>query len=487
MKKLLLIKLILFSIIINLGFIAYAQPGSIDNSFNTGNTFNSGLRVKNCAIQNDGKIIVGTTGTNSSFIRLNIDGSIDTTFNSGAQFDCYTLSIQSDGKTIVGGTYSTVLDATILRLNTDGSIDNTFNVGTIDNNPNILSAVVRASAIQSDGKIIIGGFFTFINGIARNGIARLNPDGSIDNTFDPGTGIEGGYNGTSVAESLVLQDDGKIIIGGQFTSYNGITRDGIVRLNTDGSLDTNFDTGIGIGGYNGNHSVSTSHIQSNGKIIIGGPFSSYYGIARNSIARLNTDGSLDTSFDTGIGTTGGISPNVFSISVQNNEKIIITGGFKFFNGISRSGIARLNPDGTLDSTFNPGTGAEYANNSNYGYINTSIIQNDGKIIISGQFTSYNGNNRNFIARINGGDILNNNVFVNSALIIFPNPVKNFLNIQTPNDSPVTSCRIVDVLGKIIIEQNQNNNTINTETLSKGIYILEVYSGNEKFTNKFVKE
>jgi uncharacterized delta-60 repeat protein len=144
------------------------------------------------------------------------------------------------------------------------------------------------TAIQSDGKIVIGGNFTSYNGTASNYIARLNTDGSLDGGFNPGTGANNYILTTRV------QSDGKIIIGGHFTTYNGTARNRIARLNTDGSLDAGFNPGTGADSY-----IGTTAIQSDGKIIIGGGFTSYNGTARNYIARLNTDGSLDAGFNPG--------------------------------------------------------------------------------------------------------------------------------------------------------------------------------------------
>src|SRR5690606_1606001 len=135
------------------------------------------------------------------------------------------------------------------------------------------------------------------NGASRNYIARLNDDGSLDNTFDPGTGANNGVNTTSI------QNDGKVIIGGGFFSYNGMLRKGIARLNTNGSLDTSFNQGTGTNGWG----VSTTSVQSDGKIIIGGDFTTYSGKARNRVARLNMDGSLDTSFNPVTGVNNAVS------------------------------------------------------------------------------------------------------------------------------------------------------------------------------------
>ncbi|MFH0865697.1 MAG: delta-60 repeat domain-containing protein, partial [Bacteroidota bacterium] len=188
-------------------------------------------------------------------------GAIDTTFNStdigfgwgdGANGFVYTSSIQSDGKIIIGGNFNyyngTAMNR-IARLNADGSLDGAFNVGTGAN------GVVETISIQSDGKIIIGGGFSFYNGTARARIARLNADGTLDNTFTIGTGAN------DAVETSSIQSDGKIIIGGRFTTYNGTARNRIARLNADGSLDAAFNPGTGA-----NDDVQTSSIQSDGKI-----------------------------------------------------------------------------------------------------------------------------------------------------------------------------------------------------------------------------
>jgi uncharacterized delta-60 repeat protein len=354
--------------------------GSLDTSFNAGSGANSIVYAS--SIQPDGKIIIGGSfvsynGTSRTRIaRLNADGSLDTSFDpgSGANDAVYTISIQSDGKIIIGGdftSYNGTSRNTIARLNANGSLDTSFDPGSG------ATHTVQTISIQSDGKIIIGGYFTNYNGISRNSIARLNANGSLDTSFDPGSGTN-----TSVATSFI-QPDGKIIIGGSFTSYNGISRNRIARLNADGSLDTSFDPGLGA-----THTVQTSSIQSDGKIIIGGDFTSYNGTSRNYIARLNADGSLDTSFNPGSGAFGIVRTS----SMQLDGKIIIGGDFTHYNGIFRNRIARLNADGSLDTSFNPGSGA---NN----LVWTSSIQSDGKIIIGGFFTSYNGIGRNRVARV----------------------------------------------------------------------------------------
>lgn len=303
-------------------------------------------------------------------------GSLDLSFDpgSGANGIVNATSIQNDGKILIGGyftTYNGTARNYIARLNLDGSLDTTFNPGSGANN------WVESISIQNDGKIILGGNFLSYNGTARKGIVRLNSNGSLDSTFNPGTGADWVY-------STSIQNDGKIIIGGRFHTYNGVARKFVARINSNGSLDNSFNPGIGADAF-----VASTAIQNDGKIIIGGAFNTFNGLSRNYLTRLNSDGSIDTTFTIGWGLDG----YVYSIAIQSDEKIIIGGGFLTYNLTPRKFIARLNTDGSLDNSFNPGTGAS-------ALIYSASIQTDGKIIIGGNFQSYNGTTRKRIARLN---------------------------------------------------------------------------------------
>lgn len=375
-----------------------------DGSFDTGfNTF-SGLEgnVDNLILQPDGKILVPSSYVSSLEIiregitRLNNDGSLDIGFNLGTGADISEIAVQEDGKILVGGPFTSIngfARNSIARLNNDGSIDQGFDPETgfsrTDGNPAFIDNII----LQSDGKILVSGNFTHYDGEERNGIARLNTDGSLDTNFDPGTGI---FRFDSVMDfvmgrlnSIAIQQDGKILIAGDFENYNGVDIKGIARLNADGSLDTSFESGLGA---NPNERVHNIALQQDGKILIGGDLTSIDGVARNEIARLNSDGSLDTSFDPGLGADN----RVVNIALQPDGKILIGGIFRSFNGVVRNRIARLNSDGSLDIGFDSRVGA---NNR----IQSIAIQKDGNIIIGGNFTSYNNIPRLRIARIFGGD------------------------------------------------------------------------------------
>jgi uncharacterized delta-60 repeat protein len=369
----------------------YAQSGSIDNTFNPndlgfgyGDGVNYGV-IFAISLQSDGKIVVGGnqfTSYNGTIVndiaRLNSDGTLDPTFNTGVVLNCIveTISIQNDGKIIAAGSGG------ITRLNIDGTIDASFNIGTGFN-----GGSVHAISVQTDGKIIVGGNFITYNGISVNNFIRLNSDGTFDGTFNTGTGTN------SDVFEIDIQSDGKIIISGQMTLYNGVPIKRIARLNIDGTLDTSFNTVTGV-----SNAIYSTSIQNDGKIVIGGHFNAYNGISMNNIARLNNDGTLDSSFNLGMGSN--LGPSIYTTSIQSDGKIIIGGDFTTYNGIPMNRIARLNADGTLDNSFNIGLGLNVS-------ANTTSIQNDGKIIIGGDFTSYNGATRRKIARLNADGTIDN--------------------------------------------------------------------------------
>lgn len=372
-----------------------AQQGAIDPTFNptdNGYGFGDGANgiVYTNAVQADGKIIVGGTFTNfngttkNNIARLNADGSNDLAFNSGtgANNSVWACAIQSDGKILIGGgftSYNGTARTRLARINTDGTIDATFNPGAGMGANNDIQTI----SIQSDGKIIIGGQFTTFNGVTINRIARLDVNGAIDPTFLIGTGSD------NIVYTSTLQSDGKIIIGGSFTNVNGVARTRVARINIDGSTDLTFTTGSGA-----NNTVGKAVIQSDGKIIIGGAFTTYSATPSNYIARLNTNGTLDATF--AIGT--GANSNVGKINIQSDSKLIIIGDFTSFNGTAINRIARLNTNGSIDLTYNVGSGPTVSTGMNGVY--TCALQADDKAIIGGNFTSYNGSVRTRIARVN---------------------------------------------------------------------------------------
>jgi uncharacterized delta-60 repeat protein len=245
-------------------------------------------------------------------------------------------------------------------------------------NPNANTNVLSI-ALQPDGKILVGGDFTTIGGEARSRIARLNSDGTVDTDFDPNIDSNPG----SVFE-IALQPDGKILVGGSFFTIGGVTRNNIARLNSDGTLDTSFNP-------NANASVSSIALQPDGKIIIGGVFTTIGGVARSRIARLNSDGTVDTDFAPSANGT------VRFVALQLDGEILIGGNFTNINGEARSRIAKINSSGTLD------TGFVFSLDDQ---VNSIALQPDGKILVGGNFTTIGGGvTRNRIFRLNSDNTL----------------------------------------------------------------------------------
>ena len=197
--------------------------------------------------------------------------------------------------------------------------------------------------IQPDNKTVFSGDFRAYNGTLRNRIARMNADGSLDTGFmaSPNSGAN------DTISCVALQPDGKVLIGGVFTSFNSTNRFHIARLNSDGTLDASFSTGLGANG-----SVWALALQTDGKVLIGGNFTSVNSTNRNNIARLNSDGSLDTGF------SGRPNGTVNAIALQADGKVVLGGQFTSLDNTNYSHIARLNVDGSLDTSFNAGLGAD---------------------------------------------------------------------------------------------------------------------------------
>ena len=366
-------------------------PGSLDTAYNSGAGFNNA--VQTLALQSDGKLLAAGDFTVANGIgrtriaRLNTDGSLDVKFplgggTSGADATVRAMLQQTDGRIVVGGDFTNIngiARGRIARLNLDGSLNETFDPGFGTDNPVF---AVAETFVGEDRKLLIGGAFTVVSATPRNSIARLNEDGSVDGGFNPVLGANG------IVYAIVVQADGKAIIGGDFTSVNGTARNRVARLNPDGSVDLSFDPGTGADG-----AVRALAIQLDGRIVVGGSFTNFNGSALNRFARLDSSGSLDATFTPGLGA----DDTVNAIVVQPDTRIILGGQFTRCNGVTRGHLTRLNNDGTVDPSINFGAGA---NN----FIAAAVVQTDGKIIIGGGFTEYDGTPKQRLARIYGGSI-----------------------------------------------------------------------------------
>jgi len=314
----------------------FNYDGSLDTSFFT--------TLKPMALQTDGKIIciepyyINVLFTNQFLIkRLNINGSIDQSFNTGFALFNYSpnkIVVQNDGKILIGGdftTYNEVNKNYILRLNADGTLDNSFNVPQNVISPllNGTFNVINEIVVQPDNKIIVGG-----GNNNFNNYVRLYNDGSKDDSY---TGLDG------IVECITLQSDNKILVGGSFNSYNGQSKNKIVRYSNNGLNDVSFNIGSGF-----NEVVKTIVMQPDNKILVGGNFTSFNGVNCGKISRLNNDGTYDNTFITGTGFNGVVN----KIAIQSDGKIVVIGTFTAYNNINVNKIVRLNQNGSIDNTFN---------------------------------------------------------------------------------------------------------------------------------------
>jgi uncharacterized delta-60 repeat protein len=363
-------------------------PGQLDTTFVPAPGTNDAVNV--VIPQPDGKVIAAGRFTFANGVprnriaRFNFDGSLDPGFDpgTGADAEITAAVLQSDGRIIVAGRFTSFNGVThnrVCRLNANGNVDQTFGLGMGINN------AALALALQSDGRIIVGGQFSQVDLTQRFNLARLNSDGSVDLSFDPVNGPNGDVN------AIVIQPDGRIVIGGTFIGYNGSARGGVARVLGDGALDPSFDSGVGTGG-----NVFALALQHNGQIVLGGRFVQYSGINRTFIARVFGDGSLDFGFNP--------APNdwIQSLAVEPDDRILVGGFFTGINGFGRNGIARLNTNGLVDLTFDPGAGCVGSLTNDATHVRSIALQQFGRVLAGGVFTSYNNQPRDNIVRLFDG-------------------------------------------------------------------------------------
>ncbi|PYK31322.1 MAG: hypothetical protein DME57_04155 [Verrucomicrobia bacterium] len=325
--------------------------------------------------------------------RLNVDGTVDPGFDPGSGADGFVgaVVILPDDRVLIAGGFGSVDNISrrgIARLNQNGSLDNTFNPGAGADGP------IFAMSLLQDGRLLIAGDFTGYNNVPRRSIARLNGDGSLDATFDPGGGTDG------PVYALAQQLDGRIIIGGSFTFFDDFPLLGVARLLPAGGIDLSFAPISGA-----NDTVYTLALQNDGRIVLGGAFSTYDGEPRRGVARVNTDGSLDTTFNPGTGVDG----LVYSLDLQNDGRALIGGDFSSFNGTIRTNLARLYPNGTLDTSFLDNH-YNHASPGPNGFVSAVKFLQDTNVLIGGNFSRLGAGfsllavlPRNNYAKILGGD------------------------------------------------------------------------------------
>jgi len=391
---------------------ASASPGQILPGFPAGGVYTSGgsAPIEEIEVLPSGKILVaggfscfGPTADSScngtgdfarrNLIRLNADGSLDTGFvqvGDGFNDTVGGIATQSSGKIIVVGDFvdyggnSGVSGfpkavTSVARLSADGAFDSAFTTAT-----GSVPGRAVSTAVQADDKILIAGSFSSVGGWPRNNIARLNVDGGLDTSFDAGNGPD------ELLRAVQVGDDGTVYVGGSFDLWAGASNHSLVALDPDGT-----QRSVGQFARDG-FSESTDDVRDievlpGGGLLVAGWFAKYQGVDRTGVVKLSPDGNLDSSF---VPPTLASSNVVNSLAVQPDGKVLVAGSFSSVNGNTVRGLVRLDRDGTLDPSFNPGAGVDFG-----GWIESVESTSTGSLIAGGRFTGYAGEARKSIVGV----------------------------------------------------------------------------------------
>ncbi|MDB6028704.1 MAG: Ig family protein [Verrucomicrobiales bacterium] len=380
---------ILLTIVLALS--VFSSQAQVPDSFDPNVNIPLANALDSLIVEPNGSILLGGTFTNISLQpryyagRVNQDGALDLAFNPAADRYVFSIARQLDGRTLFAGSFTNFAGMTnggIVRLKADGSLDPTF-LATCNGG-------MMALAFQPDDKILAGGAFTILNGQVRRYLARLNVDGSTDSTFSADITSSGTSRWVTF---LTLQSDGKILVVGQFDLVGGLARTNFARLNSNGTVDANFNP-LSSG-------IESVTVQTNGQILVGGLFNSICGQPWTNLARLNADGTLDTSFNPHP------NGNVSVLTLQADGKILVAGAFGTLADQVCTRMGRLNPDGTVDSTFNT-TVSDFPS--------VLALQKDGRILVGGRFVNLGGAPRNRLGRLINTDPATESIAVTDETI-----------------------------------------------------------------------
>ncbi|MGI4866625.1 MAG: choice-of-anchor D domain-containing protein [Janthinobacterium lividum] len=368
------------------------KPTVVTQAFNVGGS-GFDAEVKTLLALPDGRRLAG--GNFSTYngqpcparlVRLLANGTLDPSFNpGGAGFNnsVATLLLQPDGKILVGGSFtsyngSAAANDGVVRLLADGTLDPAFNAGGSGFGTGSTGSPAGVSVlVLQNGKIVVGGGFARYNGfVCPNNLMRLNADGSYDNSFNSFSGSLGGFN--AGVTGVVALPSGQLLAVGGFAAYNSVaTGYGIARLSADGALDATFTR------RSFNSTVYTILLEPSGTVLVGGGFSSYNGLdCPDALVRLDTNGVLQ-AFNSGAGfRTSNFAGYVMSLAVQPDGKVLVGGGFDNYNSQPVGGVVRLSASGVLDVAFNGGRGA-FGN-----VVQAIVVEVDGQLLVGGSFTGY---------------------------------------------------------------------------------------------------
>lgn len=505
--------------------LAFCQSGTLDHSFGSGGivtmAFEENFHVNEVIVQEDGKtLVVGTVGDwgqdhHAVVIRYLIDGLLDPTFGNGGVFQLAgprsegeSILVQPDGKILVGGSISSInnFDALVLRLNKDGSIDTNFGENGIYKAHFNGAEFCRSLALQTDGKIVLVGGVS--NGGGTDFVAfRCNSDGTVDESY--------GYNGRALvhivdyfelSEDCLIQEDGKIVIVGSRSLISNLRDIMLVRLNTNGSIDSTFG-GDGIVTTDflyGNDRGKSCAIQSDGKILVAGRVDVIQGAAGDnfdfSIARYNTDGSLDSTFNgDGILTCDidGENDLATAIHVEWNGAILVSGGGSV-DGNTQFALLKYTSDEILDASFGDQGKVTTSQSGFYDMSQTMAVYKDATIVLAGESKdSLSGKTRLTLARyFNRIPNENSDQPNQSDLSVYPNPIEEYsiLRYDLEQEERV-SILVYDAEGSLVQTivkdelQSKGKKAIHlklNDSLAEGLYSIRLMRSSKNDLVKILK-
>ena len=320
------------------------------------------------------------TNACAGLVRLGPDGRRDPSFAPPGDGVCNALALQTNGQILIGGQFSTLGGVTrhqVARFDPSGDIDAGFAPSFAPDDS------VWALAVQGDGRILVGGYLSGIGDTPIHGLTRLLPGGERDPEFDVGDGTDGWV------AALALLPDGRILVGGDFERFGGVERAGLVRLWPDGRVDEGLEAAL-TGSF---LRIESIVVQADGGVLLGGRFESVQGTIRRGIARLDPSGMLDSGF-AAAGGLGESYDEVRCIVPAVAGRLWVAGSFHQINGCQANHLVLLGGDGQPDPEFHPCGGVS-------GGLGRIVVQADGNLLLVGDFSYVNHVKRYGVARLIG--------------------------------------------------------------------------------------
>jgi uncharacterized delta-60 repeat protein len=382
--------------------------------------FAGGVRVNVVAVQPGDQVVIGgwfervNDVRSPQAARLLPDGSVDLGFETGQERldEVFALTIQPDGSLVLGGgnAAGTVYRGQVVRIKASGKLDSAFAMTgvTVAQNFEASAPSVRAMIVQQDGNLILGGRFMSFNRVAATNLVRIAPNGTLDRMYQPL--VEG-----AAVNALKTDATGRILVAGDFPG-------GLARLLADGTMDPAFNVAEGIT-FDPRivWRVRCLAVQQDGRIVVGGWFDRAGGMVRYGLARFHPDGSLDVGFAPRLWRDSGW-PVVNAILVQPDGNVIIGGSFNRINDVQRNALARLRSDGELDETFDAAAHV-------YSVVNALAFDAAGDILVGGENLQLAGANAQALARVNASGSLDSTFLPAFTPLLTTNPRVGSIVIQ----------------------------------------------------------